>query len=428
VQRTALAGGVLAAGGLLAACGDDDSTSNTQTSASKGGKGLKGKVAHQSFANAAITNQVAFDVLKEFGSQLNLETAEFTYEGDSDRELAQIDQMSTAGVTGVSTVILDNGITRQIADACARSGLYLSSLAQVGLWVLPSEDSINWHYQGLATPPDGAYNLCKQMFEEVGGTGTFVNIQGAAGSATDAAKTKAVDKALKEYPGMKMVARQRGDFDREKSRVVMDRILTAQDDDVDVVYTHYDDMALGVLATVRERGLEGKVLIAGADALPEVVEEIAAGNIFGTEGIGLPVTWGWAMMQTMDVANGYKPDPIEGLMQMKLLLVDTPEAAEAYMKVKPQDVDYAKMSRVLNPDGWDPQWPMVHFEPEQFWAINQGVAKPAGYELPANYTKRVEEGGYQEVDDLFADRLTSFPYEEAMKKSRSGKMAVPPPV
>lgn len=111
-------------------------------------------------------------------------------------------------------------------------------------------------------------------------------------------------------------------------------------------------------------------------------------------------------------------------MQLDLVILDTPESAEAYKQVKPSDIDYAKMSRVLHPDDWNPQWPIRHFEPEQFWAVNQGVPKPSGYELPANYTKRVDAGGYEEIDQLYADRLTSFPFEKSVELSRTGKMAL----
>src|SRR6185437_11597644 len=100
-----------------------------------------------------------------------------------------IDQLGTLQVNAVETLILDNGISRQIADAAVRNNLYVTTRAQCGPWLVPSESNIDWHYQLTATPPEGAYVLCRNMFEKVGGKGNFVHLEGVAGSSTDAAKT-----------------------------------------------------------------------------------------------------------------------------------------------------------------------------------------------------------------------------------------------
>jgi ribose transport system substrate-binding protein len=425
VQRSFVFGAAISGGGsLLAACGGDDESAATTTGTGAASK-LKGKLAAHEFNLSSIPNQQAFDALETIGGLLNIETVKLSYDGDSDKEVAQIDQLGTRGVTAMETLILDNGITRQVANACVRNKIYISTRAQVGQWIVPSEDGIDWHYQCLATPPAGAYVLCTNMFKKVGGSGNFVHLQGVAGSSTDAAKTKFVDKALSENPGMKLVARQRADYDREKARTTLDAILTSANNNVDVVYCQNDDMALGAAAVLRERGLN-KVLVAGADAIPEVIDEIIAGRIYGTEAIAPPWLAGYCMIQALDAANGHRPDPIEGLMQMDLILVDTPEAGKAYKDVigqGAQAIDYLKLSRLIHPDDWDPQWPIRHFEPEEFWAENQGVPKPSGYELPTDYTDRVADGGYEEVDKMYLDHVKSFPFKDVVEKSSNGKTA-----
>lgn len=425
VQRSFALGAIVGSGGLLAACGGDDEETTGGTGTAADGK-LTGKLAAHEFNLSSIPNQQAFDALETIGGLLGIETVRLSYDGDSDKQLAQIDQMGTLGVTAAETLILDNGITRQVAEACVRNDIYISTRAQVGLWILPSEPGIDWHYQLLATPPEGAYVLCKNMFEEVGGSGNFVHLQGVAGSSTDAAKTVAVDRALSETPGMKLAARQRADYDREKARVTLDAILTSVNEDVAVVYCQNDDMALGAAAILAERGLSDKVLVSGADAIPEVIDEIVAGNIFGTEAIAPPFLAGYCMIQALDAANGHRPDPIEGLMQMDLVIIDTPESAQSYKETigrGAEAIDYLKFSRILHPDDWDPQWPIRHFEPEQFWAINQGVPKPEGYEIPEDYTARVEAGGYEEIDNMYLEHFKSFAFKDAVEKSRNGETA-----
>jgi ribose transport system substrate-binding protein len=428
VGRSLAFGALLGTGGLLSACGGDDDSEGGGTGASDGGPTteLRGKLAAHEFSLSSIPNQQAFEALETIGGLLGLDTVKLSYDENTDKELAQIDQMGTLGVTAVETLILDNAVSRQIAEAAVRNDLYISTQSQVGFWLVPSEPGIDWHYQCLATPPEGALVLCNTMFEEVGGEGNFVHLQGAAGSSTDAAKTKAVDQALAAAPGMTMVARQRADYNRDKARNTMDAILTANGDDVQVVYCANDDMALGVLASLEERGLTEDVAVSGADAIPEVVDNIIAGKLFGTEGIAPPFLAGYCLMQSLDAANGHRPDPIEGLMQMDLIIMDNAESAQAYKDVIDQGaeaIDYLKLSRILHPDDWDPQWPIRHFEPEAFWAESQGVPKPAGYELPEDYTSRVAEGGYEEIDSLYIEHFKEFPFADAVRKSRTGKTA-----
>jgi ribose transport system substrate-binding protein len=107
-------------------------------------------------------------------------------------------------------------------------------------------------------------------------------------------------------------------------------------------------------------------------------------------------------------------------------MLDTPEAASAYKSVIDQGakaINYEKLSRILHPDDWDPQWPIRHFEPDTFWAENQNIPKPAGYELPEDYQASVDAGGYEKIDKLYLDHFKSFPFKEAVEKSRNKETA-----
>ena len=425
--RTTTAGLTIVVGsGFLAACGSSDEGSSSGGGGKGGGK-LTGPIASQQAIPAGVVFQQLDAAAKEVGKQLKLDVKILNYDADNDRALSQLDQMGTQGVKAVTTLILDNGITRQIAEDCVRNELFLSTWAQVGLWIVPSEPGIDYHYQCLANPPDGAYVTCKNMFKELGGKGTFAHITGAAGSATSLAKDKAIDKALAENPGIEMVARQRGDYDREKSRQVLGNILAKTGNKLDCVFCQSDDSGVGALDALREVNLVGKTLVGGADGIPEFIDAIIKGEAFGTEGVVPFLGGGYTLMQALDASAGHKPNPGETLMQQDMIMVDTKESAEIYKEkvysktAGPKLFDYAKMSRVLHPDDWDPQWPLKTFEPEVFWATNQGVPKPDGYDLPDNYVKAVEGGGRAQIDKTYKDHLKSFPLEEAARKSRTGK-------
>src|SRR5262249_22170302 len=152
----------------------------------------------------------------------------------------------------------------------------------------------------------------------------------------------------------------------------------------------------------------------GSDAQSEALDAIIKGEMFGTEGAGIYVAWGYVIMQALDAANGYRPNPTEGTMVCDIVLIDTPEAARAYKKITVGQVDFARMSRLLHPKNWDPQWPVRHFVPETLWHKIQGVPKPKGYKIPENYTRAVQAGGYAKIDKMYYNHLSNFPGHEAV--------------
>jgi hypothetical protein len=56
-----------------------------------------------------------------------------------------------------------------------------------------------------------------------------------------------------------------------------------------------------------------------------------------------------------------------------------------------------------------------------FWAQNQGVPRPDGYELPAPYTAAVAAAGYDAINALYRKQLRNFVLLEVARKSSIGK-------
>jgi ribose transport system substrate-binding protein len=445
LTSAAKVGGAMAIGGALAACAAPSSSSPAATSAASAPAATTAVSAAPSAVASApasldgrLADQLAghFGVIFEHFSRGNKEMAkqfglnppdEFVYDADNSKMFAQIDQMGTLGVNMMSTLILDNGTSRQVAEAAVKNNLYMSTYAQVGLWIMPCEPAIDYHYQCLANPPDGAYTTCVNMFKKLNGVGNFAHITGSTGSATSRAKDKAIDRAVAQFPGIKMVARQVGNYDRNQSQTVMDAICTANDNKIDAVFCQNDDSAMGALAALRNRGLNGKTLLGGADGIPEMMDAIIAGEAFGTEGIAAFFGQGYCAVQTIDAYHGHKADPIEGLMQMDFLMIDNKASAQSYKDIVfgstpgEQLFDYKKMSRLLHPDDWDPQWPIRTADPDTFWAQNQGVPKPDGYELPDVYKAAVAAGGHEAINALYRKQLKNFVLLEIARKSSTGK-------
>jgi ribose transport system substrate-binding protein len=84
--------------------------------------------------------------------------------------------------------------------------------------------------------------------------GNVVEIQGLIGTSAARDRGQGFNEAIAKYPNIKIVARQAGDFNQEKSLNVMQNIIQANPK-IDAVYGHNDDCTLGALKAIEGAGL-----------------------------------------------------------------------------------------------------------------------------------------------------------------------------
>ncbi|MEN9577789.1 MAG: hypothetical protein RJA70_798 [Pseudomonadota bacterium] len=104
--------------------------------------------------------------------------------------------------------------------------------------------------------------------------------------AADAARLrkKGFAEALSKYPNMKIIASQSGDFTRTKGKAVMETLLEAHKGEIQAVYAHNDDMALGAIQAIEAAGLKPGVdiIIVSIDAVKPAFEAMKEGKLNAT--------------------------------------------------------------------------------------------------------------------------------------------------
>ena len=81
-------------------------------------------------------------------------------------------------------------------------------------------------------------------------------------------------------PSVEIVASVDGDYKREKALTVMNDLLQAHaEGTVDVIYTHNDAMALGVVAALETAGRLDEFVVVGIDGQNEAIQAIKDGKI-----------------------------------------------------------------------------------------------------------------------------------------------------
>ncbi len=119
------------------------------------------------------------------------------------------------------------------------------------------------------------------MIRETGGTCNLAILLGAAGVNVTDDRNAGFHEGIADTPGIKVVAEQAADFERQKGQTVTEQLITANPD-INCIYAHNDEMALGAVAALKAAGYNpGDVKIITIDGTQGAVQGIIDGWISG---------------------------------------------------------------------------------------------------------------------------------------------------
>ncbi|MBI3731105.1 MAG: ABC transporter substrate-binding protein [Burkholderiales bacterium] len=109
----------------------------------------------------------------------------------------------------------------------------------------------------------------------------IVELQGTVGSAPAIDRKNGFEQAIAGNPKLKVIRSQTGDFTRAKGKEVMEAFLKAQGKNINVVYAHNDDMAIGAIQAIEEAGLKPgtDIIIISIDGVKGAFEAMIAGKL-----------------------------------------------------------------------------------------------------------------------------------------------------
>jgi ribose transport system substrate-binding protein len=113
-----------------------------------------------------------------------------------------------------------------------------------------------------------------------GDKGVVVELEGTTGASPANDRKKGFDDALAADPRFEIVASQTGDFARDMGRQVMETLLQAHPD-VNVVYAHNDEMAIGAIQALELAGRKPgeDVLVVSIDGTRDALQAIIDGKM-----------------------------------------------------------------------------------------------------------------------------------------------------
>lgn len=152
----------------------------------------------------------------------------------------------------------------------------------------------------------------EKAIELLGGdsaSGKIIELQGDAGGTVTKARHDGFHEAVGKVAGIKIIEGPYNDYIRAKAVSSMQDLLQAHPD-VNLVYAHNDDMALGAVQVLTQMGKINEVQVVGVDGLMEAVKKIADGSFQATV-INDPISLGSLAIQTaIKAGNGEEVDKI----------------------------------------------------------------------------------------------------------------------
>lgn len=127
------------------------------------------------------------------------------------------------------------------------------------------------------------YNLAlataRRLLKEMNGKGNVVILEGVKGSLTNVDRVRGFNDALKEFPGVKLLASQPGNYQRLAALQVMENLMQSHPQ-IDGVLAANDAMAVGAIEALD--AANRKAAIVGINGTKEAVEMIKSGKMLAS--------------------------------------------------------------------------------------------------------------------------------------------------
>lgn len=105
---------------------------------------------------------------------------------------------------------------------------------------------------------------------------------GTLGQESTIRRTEGVTETVAEqYPGLVNLASETGEWTRDQAVTITENLITTYSDELNVIFSNNDEMALGALQAIETNGRED-IKIIGVDAIKDAVDAIKNGRLAGT--------------------------------------------------------------------------------------------------------------------------------------------------
>jgi len=211
---------------------------------------------------------------KERGVQIQFEDGQ----GDIGKQLSQVQNFIAQKVDVIILNPVDTAATPQMTKLVTEAGIPLVYFSRAPEEAATGKLPKGVYYIGADENTSGTQQA-KEMARLMGGKGKVVIMMGQLGDNATNLRTEGEEKVFGEYPDIKIVEKQSGNFFRIEANDLM-RNWIVGGVEIDAIAANNDEMAIGAIMALQQAGKDPKPLvIGGVDGTPDALREIKEGNL-----------------------------------------------------------------------------------------------------------------------------------------------------
>jgi ribose transport system substrate-binding protein len=265
----------------------------------------------------------AVEAARKNGIDLVVQAAE--REVDVDKQMQIIENLIQ---TGVKALVITPSGSKEIVPAIVKANQAGIPVIILDTRVDPkaaSEGGIKIESFVGSDNYEGGRVAGQQLVEVTGGKAHVGILEGIPGHETGDSRLRGFHDAVKGSPGVKVVASQTANWERDQGFTVFQNMLQAHPD-IDAVFACNDMMALGAIEAIAAAGKTGKIKVIGFDAVDDARKAIEAGTMVASVA-QFPSEMGRIGVESAaKIIHGEKPPP-ESQVRIELVTKNTLAAA-----------------------------------------------------------------------------------------------------
>jgi ribose transport system substrate-binding protein len=183
--------------------------------------------------------------------------------------------------TGIRALIVTPSGSREIATAIAKANRANVPVVVVDTRVDPkaaADNNLKLESFIGSDNFEGGKIAGEYLAKIAGGKAQVAVLEGIPGHETGDSRLRGFREALAAHPGMRIVASQPANWERDQGFTVFQNMLQAHPD-TDALFACSDLMALGALEAIAAAGKSGRIRVVGFDALEDARKAIDAGRM-----------------------------------------------------------------------------------------------------------------------------------------------------
>lgn len=177
------------------------------------------------------------------------------------------------GVQGIVMHPIDSNGIMPVIRKCDEAGIPVATIGTPAAYQTFMRSGVDYTETGVA--------ITKLVAEKIGGQGKVIILEGPPGAQNAQERLAGMHIALKDYPGIEVVASQTTNFRRTEGMQVTENLLQ-RFPDVTAILACNDESALGAIQALKAAGLDGKVVIGSFDGNQDGSAAIKNGEMYAT--------------------------------------------------------------------------------------------------------------------------------------------------